>query len=80
MMAANGIIEEAGESRWRPTAVSLALGDHDSTAYHALMWWCVLFFFFSLKNPLFSPFFPLSLYSGCFYHLPPLFSLLQKVL
>lgn len=39
MMAANGIIEEAGENRWRPTAVSLALGDKDSTAYNALMWW-----------------------------------------
>lgn len=41
MMAANGIIEEAAEEgdRWRPTALSLALGDKDSTAYHALMWW-----------------------------------------
>lgn len=41
MMAANDFIEEAGENRWRPTAVSLALGDRESTAYNALMWWCV---------------------------------------
>lgn len=41
MMAANDIIEEAGDNRWRPTAVSLALGDKESKAYNALMWWYV---------------------------------------
>lgn len=50
MMAANDVLEEAGENRWRPTALSLALGDKDSTAHNALKWWCVWTFILFLDH------------------------------
>lgn len=38
LMAADDIVMEVTEKTYRPTAISLAFGDKDSTAYNTLMW------------------------------------------